>query len=718
MANYPVTYSALPINDLPDPIYKQLEVNYPEEQRRKTLQLPSCAGGFAYTQGDNNRSLLIRNRFIIWRYDENCLEFIEYSTDCNLEGNALKLNFIHCELIDRVSIHETEDLSSIQIAIPTSTRVIRMVLSHPLSLPDFKTELHCSVFHNISPHVLADVSASYPLPQAFLSHTLVAIATSVINGILVCAMGSSDGSVFGVRFPTRRDQPFSSFELKQTGIMSRFISGFIRKSESNTQENILSSMQILNFQDRQFILQIFRDCKLKLLHLERNECILSEDLSSHLHNQVGVCSIEPTIELDQATSSGVQKLAILISTSTLAVFLTYDLHLNLTPPALEHLSTNFSTLPSSSKLLQFSFSYGNLYTLWLSREDESTIVQTLNTGGRGPRTNGWLTFNETQHLPNELEIPDIKDIQETYLNYICNTRYMRVQCIIKALHLFDHTPPAILTHASLKTAIIQAIEKEIHHLVTLPRLQNQLRRDVQLQVWSKFYQACIQYQTISCYPLGLVAENGMQFLIGKRSLILYTPLQLLEQMYLQPNVIPSTPTVSILSALLTEKIKNVLGMARKVSDCFVGLDMHLRDLLDNDVDIVGFVGYLLDCMLIADREVCRLESPVKHSEIRASIGRIQPLIPAFQAISDLLKLPLSEAFYHQDSSENTEDSESNFPNINSLFSSELGISILNANFRDSVVRKKEICWSMLLLSCFVLREKATDRGNFKRSEIA
>ena len=213
-------------------------------------------------------------------------------------------------------------------------------------------------------------------PPAILTHA------SVINGILVCAMGSSDGSVFGVRFPTRRDQPFSSFELKQTGIMSRFISGFIRKSESNTQENILSSMQILNFQDRQFILQIFRDCKLKLLHLERNECILSEDLSSHLHNQVGVCSIEPTIELDQATSSGVQKLAILISTSTLAVFLTYDLHLNLTPPALEHLSTNFSTLPSSSKLLQFSFSYGNLYTLWLSREDESTIVQTLNTRGR------------------------------------------------------------------------------------------------------------------------------------------------------------------------------------------------------------------------------------------------------------------------------------------------------------------------------------------------
>ena len=708
MANYPVTYSSLPINDIPDPVYKHIEVNYPEEQRRKTLQLPSCAGGFSYSQGNNNRSLLIRNRFIIWRYDENCLELMEYSTDSNLEGNALKLDFIHCELIGRVAIYETEDLSSIQIAIPTSTRVIRMVLPHPLSLPDFKTEAHCSIFHNISSHVLADVSASYPLPQAFLTHTLVAIATSVINGILVCAMGCSDGSVFGVRFPARRDQTFSSFELKQTGIMSRFISGFIRKSESTTQENTLSSMRILYFRDRQFILQIFRDCKLKLLHLERNECILNEDLSCHLHNQVGTCSIEPTIELDQTANNGIQKLAILISTNTLAVFISYNLHLNLTPPALEHLSTNFSTLPTNSKLLQFSFTYGNLYTLWLSREDESTLVQTLNIGGRGPQTNGWLSFNESQSLPNELDIPDIKDIQETYLKCICNTRYMRVQCILKALHLFDHIPPTTLTHASLKTAIIQAVEKEIHHLVTLPRLQNQLRRDVQSQVWSKFYQACIQYQTISCYPLGLLAENGMQFLIGKRSLILYTPLQLLEQMYLQPNIRASTSTVSILSAPLTEKIKNVLGMARKISDCFVGLDLHLRDLLDNDADIVGFVGYLLDCMLIADREVCRLESPIKHSEIRASIGRIQHLIPAFQAISDLLKLPLSEAFYNQNSSENTEDSGPNFPNIHSLFSSELGISILNANFRDSVARKKEICWSLLLLSCFVLREKASN----------
>ncbi|KAI6652016.1 Nuclear pore complex protein [Oopsacas minuta] len=708
MANYPVTYTALPLNDLPDPIYRHIEVAYPEEQRRKTLQLPSCAGGFSYTGSDNYRNKTVRSRFIIWRYDENHLELIEYSTDYNLEGNALKFEFINCELIGRVSIYESEDLSSIQIAIPTSTRIIRIVLLHPLSLHDIHSDVHSSIFYNVTSHILADVSASYPLPQAFLSHTLVAIATGLINNILVCTMGSSDGSVFGVRFPAHREHIFTPFELKQTGIMSRIISGFIRKSEATSQENTLSSMRILNFNGRAYILQIFRDCKLKLLHLDRKECILNEDLSNHLNNYGCVNQIEPMIELSQTIDSGVQKICILITTNTLAIFLTYDLHLDLAAPVLQHLSSNFSTLPTNSKLLQFSFSNENLYTLWLSRDDESTIVETLNTGGKNPQTNGWLTFNEISQLPNELEIPDIKDIQETYLSYICNTKYMRVQCILNALTLFEHTPPQILTHAALKTAIIQAVEKEIHHLVTLPQLQNQLRRALQLQVWSKFYQACLQYQTISCYPLGLIANKGIQFLIGKRSLIFYAPIQLLEQIYLQPKVKPCLQAIRILSIELIDKIKYVLGMARKISNCFVGLELHLRDLLDNDADIVGFVGYLLDCMLIADREVCRSESPVKHSEIRASIGKIQPLIPALQAISDLLKFPLSEAFYTHCSLENTENIESNISNISTLYTSELSISILNANFRDLVARKKEVCWSILLLSCFVLREKATN----------
>ena len=714
MANYPVTYSSLPLNDLPEPAFKHIEVNFPEEPRRKTLQLPSCAGGFSYAGGDNFRDITLRNRFIVWRYDEKSLELIEYSTDCDLEGNALKLEFISSELIGRVAIYECEG-SSIQIAIPTSTRILRMVLPHPTTLPNIHTpqqNLSSSIFQNATSHILADASASYMLSQAFLSTTLVAITTAVINDILVCAMGGSDGSVYGVRFPAPREQTFTTFELKQTGLMSRILSGFmqsaIRKSDAYTQENTLSSMRLLSHHNVPFLLQLYRDCRLKLLQLERKECVISADLSAHIRSQIGTRPIEPTIELSQSNVDGIHKLAILIATDTLAVFLTYDLHLNLAAPVLQHLTTNFSTLPTHSKLLHFAFSADTIYALWLSQQDESTILQTLNIGVKGPVTTGWLTFNETSHLSNELDVPPIKDIQETYLAYICNTKYIRVQCILKALQLFDHNPPQVLTHSSLKTAIIQAVEKEIHHLVTLPQLQKQMRRDLQTQVWSKFYQACLQYQSIACYPLGIIADKGMHFIIAKQSLIFYTPIQLLEQLYIQPSLSPSLQAVRILSSQLTDKMKYVLGMARKIASCFVGLDMYLRDLLDNDVDLIGFVGYLLDCMLIADREVCSPESPVKHSEIRASIGKVLPLIPAFQGISDLLKLPLSESFYVQSNVINVEELDSSFNTVVSLFSSELGISILNANFRESVARKKEICWSMLLLTCFVLREKDTN----------
>ena len=711
MANYPVTYSSLPLNDLPEPTYRLIEVNFPEEPRRKTLQLPACAGGFSYTGGDNFRDITLRGRFIIWRYDEKCLELVEYSTDLDLEGNALKLQFINSELIGRVCIYESED-ASIQIAIPTSTRILRMVLPHPTTLPNLDSDRQSwssSIFQNVTSHILADASASYALPQAFLSTTLVAITTSLISDILVCAMGTSEGGIFGVRFPKTRDQTFTTFEVKQTGIMSRFLSGFIRKSETNTQENTLSSMRLLTFQDRAYILQLYRDCRLKLLHLERKECVLTVDISTHLRNQIGASPIDPTIELSQSNAGGdVQKLAILISTDTLAVFLTYELHLNLTNPIIQHLATNFSTLPTNSKLLHFAFSADTIYTLWLSEQDESTLLQTLNIGAKGPLTTGWLTFNENPHLPNELDLPAIKDVQETYLSYICNTKYIRVQCILKALHLFDHAPPKVQTHASLKTAIIQAVEKEVHHMVTLPQLQNQLRRDLQIQVWSKFYQACLQYQSIACYPLGLMAEKGMHFIVAKHSLIFYAPIQLLDQLYIQPSISPSLQAVRILSSQLIDKMKRVMNFARKITSCFVGLDMYLKDLLDNDVDLVGFVGYLLDCMLIADREVCREESPIKHSEIRASIGKVLPLIPALQGISDLLKLPLSESFYVQSNVINVEELDSSFNNVARLFRSELGISILNANFRDSVARKKELCWSMLLLTCFILREKDTN----------
>ena len=713
MANFPVTYSSLPLNDLPEPTFKHIEVNFPDEARRKTLQLPSCAGGFSYTGGDNFRDMTLRGRFIIWRYDEKCLELIEYSTDLDLEGNALKLEFINSELIGRVSIYETED-SSIQIAIPTSTRILRLLLSHPTALPNVHTEkqhLSSSIFQNVTSHILSDASASYTLPQAFLANTLVAITTSIINDVLVCAMGSSDGSVFGVRFPTPRDQTFTTFELKQTGLMSRLLSGLmqsaIRKSDTS-QENTLSSMRLLSHRNIPFILQLYRDCRLKLLHIERKECVITADLSAHLRNQICTGPIEPAIELIQSNVDGIHKLVILIATGTIAVFLTYDLHLNLTTPVLQHLATNFSTPPTNSKLLHFAFSANIIYTLWLSEQNESTLLQTLNIGIKGPVATGWLTFNETSHLPNELDVPAIKDIQETYLSYICNTKYIRVQCILKALHLFDHTPPQVLTHASLKTAIIQAVEKEVHHLVTLPQLQNQLRRDLQTQVWSKFYQACLQYQYIACYPLGVMAEKGMHFIIAKHSLIFYTPIQLLEQLYIQPSVSPSLQAVRILTAQLIDKMKRVVSLARKIASCFVGLDMYLRDLLDNDVDLIGFVGYLLDCMLIADREVCHPESPLKHSQVRASIGKIEQLIPALQSISDLLKLPLSEPFYVQSNVINVEEMDSGFNTVARLFNSEFGISILNANFRDSVARKKEICWSMLLLTCFILREKDTN----------
>ena len=709
MANFPITYSSLPINDLPEPSFRRIEVSYSDEPRRKVLQLSSCAGGFTYSGCDNFRDLTLRSRFIIWRYDEGRLELIEYSTDYNLEGNAVRLDFINCQLVGRISIFESEDFTSVNLVIPTSIRIVRLTLPHPYNLQSVHAEKKASIFQNVTPHILADTNTSFSLPQTFLSQTLVSIATSLINDRVVCVMGSSDGSVSGVRFPTPRgEQVFTTFELKQTGIMSRILSGFMptamRKSDVTSEENTLSSMRMIAFQDRTYLLQLFRDCKLKLLCLDTKECMLSEDLSHHLHGNIDpTAQIEPSIQQNNFIIDGAQKFVILIATSSLAVFLTYELHLNLATPLLQHISTNFSSLPKKSKLVQFTYSQDNISTLWLS-QDEFPIVQTCCTDGKS--TSGvWVTSHEPSPLPTELDVPAIKDIQESYLNRICSHRYMNVQTILKALNLFNCNPPQNVTRVSLKTAIIQAVEKELHHLVTLPHLQNQSRRELQTQVWSKFYQACLQYQAISCYPLGILCERGVNFVIGKRSLLLYRPMQLLEQMYYLPNTSISLHATRILSESLVRNISSVIYQSKKLTNCFVNLDVYLNDLLDNDVDLVGFIGYLLDCMLISDREVCRSESHTHHPQLRSAIGKIRLLVPAFRAISDLLKLPIPDDLYTESNSVSEEDLYRCSPAVATLFTSDLGISILNMVFRDSISMKKDVCWSVLLLACFILREK-------------
>ncbi|XP_049850516.1 nuclear pore complex protein Nup160-like [Schistocerca gregaria] len=78
------------------------------------------------------------DRFIIWRFDANLLELIEYSLNSTLKGNAIRLNFEY-NIVPDVMFHEVVDSpdKSVLVVIVTTRslgriNLRRLVFSHPI----------------------------------------------------------------------------------------------------------------------------------------------------------------------------------------------------------------------------------------------------------------------------------------------------------------------------------------------------------------------------------------------------------------------------------------------------------------------------------------------------------------------------------------------------------------------------------------------------------
>jgi hypothetical protein len=112
---------------LPSDGWQEFALQHSSAQRNtSTVQI----GGGVPFRGSSSTNPITRNRFLIWRVVDGCLELVDLSLDASIHSNGVRIKFGSCKhLPGGISIRETRD--GLYLLVATSSQVHRFVLPAP-----------------------------------------------------------------------------------------------------------------------------------------------------------------------------------------------------------------------------------------------------------------------------------------------------------------------------------------------------------------------------------------------------------------------------------------------------------------------------------------------------------------------------------------------------------------------------------------------------------
>ncbi|XP_061780964.2 nuclear pore complex protein Nup160 [Nerophis lumbriciformis] len=505
------------------------------------LKFPDTAGAFHYDDGGKAHSIT-SNRFISWSTSGDTLQLVEQSLDTNLLNSAIRLRFIHCNVVPGgVSILETPN--NVVVLIATNRSVHRMVLPHPKRMyrSELVTELHMqSIFTDVAKLNLQDACHSAAIPSALTPAGSVGAATAWLThqGDANYALASPAGGIMVITLPAHGAQGgVTVVELKRSS-MKRRLSVWMPSAimGDQTPADLVVSLAVRELEDDSIILALCQDHKLRMWSFRDQACLLEADMLDYMPASKRVkrlAGLGHRLRLTSCAASGLC-LAVYLAAPHRGQFIV----LQLVPTdnnrySLDHISSLFST---QETVVDFTLTSTDIWALWLD-DSNSSIVKYINyehnTAGQ------WNQVFVQPPPEDEVHVGVDQDPRETYLEVLFSPLGFTAAAIFKALQIFRRGPDVMtdMSWEGLKKEVTLAVESELQSSVTEFEFSQEEYRQLQVEFWSKFYACCLQYQEVLSMPLALSVSphSHMVCLLKKGFVSFLLPCLAVDHLYLSSD---------------------------------------------------------------------------------------------------------------------------------------------------------------------------------------
>ncbi|XP_057184920.1 nuclear pore complex protein Nup160 isoform X1 [Triplophysa rosa] len=501
------------------------------------------AGGFSYE--DSGKLLSVTsNRYIHWSTSGDTVQFVEQSLDTNLLNNAIRLCIPHCPLLPG-GVHIQETLNNILILIATSQSVHRLVLPHPTHMyhSDLVTELQMqSIFTDIGKLNLKEPAHCYVLPFAQGSQPTGPSTTAAWispQGEALFALGLPLGGIMIITLPPHdQEGTVSVMELKQSSVIQR-IAGWMPTAIRGDQSpsDLAISLVAHQLEDDTFVLALCQDHKLRMWSFKHQMCLLVTDMLEYMPVGRGEMKNSPgqahKLRLCFTSATGLC-LAVYLAVPKRSQFCVLQLVANENSQySLDHISTLFST---QETLVDFVLTATDVWGLWLD-DDNQTVVKYIsfehNMAGM------WNQVFVQPSPPEEVHTSEDQDPRETYLDILFSPVRFSAAAIVKALQIYKRGTERHfdLSWEELKKEVAVTLENELQASVTEYEFSQEDYRLLQVDVWSKFYACCLQYQEVLSNPLALHVSpaTAMVCILKKAFVSFLFPCFAVDHLYLSSD---------------------------------------------------------------------------------------------------------------------------------------------------------------------------------------
>ncbi|XP_067136973.1 nuclear pore complex protein Nup160 [Centruroides vittatus] len=702
---------------------KDLTVN--AEAAQSTLQdikLPESAGGYAY-QESCFLSTPTSNRYIYWRASNEILELIEVSLDVNLTGSHIRLRFQHTPVLEGVSIHETHD--QVIILVATISSVHRLVFPHPrkligtdyLSFHPSEATLP-SIFFDASLATLQDSKNHYVLNHAAsvgvpLPHTSCSWLTPQKDAIFVLA--NSIGTLLVVCLPQDKEKVIA-FELKQTSVMSRIISGLVPSVIRGNQvrEDMAYSLVCHPFNGDTLIFALCKDFRIRMWSYQRRECLMDANVLECCGDRIINTPLNLTAQqFSMKKVSGYRDqdffLAVYMSLPEQNQFFIFQSRIFSGQCNLAYISTLYAP---EYDLVDFHLTDSQLWTLWLNGNSEPIVKFTfIDSEENQCKDVSWTLVHLQTPVAKEVFLSlNHMDPREAYLQEIFKQGRFSVSTIRKAISIYRRIADTSIASdyqsslTTLKEEVTLAVETEIHSRASEGELTDEEFIDLQMECWHKFFSYCLQYHEVGIKPLGLFldSKSGFIVIIKKNIFTMLRQCDPLEHLMLS-NVTECRPVEFFENSLISED-PSVCSSVLVILDCIDFVHKNISDELWADFDHDMFHQHPPD--LIAQdivRNVLAFTGDYNIVFMHSLEKKLQSdTIPyLIQSLMVLLKGLDLTAVKHVDELLMVEDTTPH-PEYNILFSSATGIGIICETVHQVAKMRYNFSRDLLILELLIL----------------
>ncbi|XP_028306669.1 nuclear pore complex protein Nup160 [Gouania willdenowi] len=679
---------------------KQVSVNPGVDPLPGGLKFPDSAGAFHYEESGTLLSIT-SNRFIHWSTCGDALQLVEMSLDTNLLNNSIRLRFHHCAVLPGgVFIQET--LNNVVVLVCTNQSIHRLLLPHPSCMyrSELVTEPHMqSIFTDFGQLNVEDPSQSFVLPGP-TSPSGACTAWISTLGHAHFALSSAAGGVTVVTLPPPDSGgDVSVLDLRRTSVMMK-ITGWVSSAMRSDQipaDSVLS-LSVGVLQEDSFIFVLCHDHKLRVWSLQGQTCLLEADMLDFMPACKGVhrlSGLKHRLRLSCSPTTGIS-VCVYLSVPQRGQFTVLQLITDHHRYSLEHISTLFST---QETLVDFCLTSSDVWALWLDDTNQAVVKYISfehNTAGQWNQVFVQPPPEEEVHVGLDL------DPRETYLELLFSPLRFTASAIVKALQIYRRGSEKVSDYSwdSLKKEVTLAVEAELQSSVTESELSQKEHRQLQEELWCRFYSLCLQYQEVQAAALGLSvsANTGMVCVLRKGFVSFLLPCFAVDHLYLSNEQYLSTEEDTPITEDpdLGRDVLQLFQCLRLVSDA-VSMDMayEMEKAVEHLQPPERAAELVLEALLCNDNDNVLVDIQNKLQDIRNPTAAMMVLLREMDLETDsdwCRDIPLAPG-----------QSLSVRLSLSQLYGSNLALSVVCQAVSHMTMTRAQLCRDLLLLQKIYLR---------------